>query len=60
LPNSGAATHDFTIDDLGVHVVARSGESGSVTINAPAGSYEYYCSIPGHKQGGMVGTLVVE
>jgi plastocyanin len=59
LPNTGAATHDFTIDALDVHVVARSGETATVTINAPAGSYEYYCSIPGHKQGGMVGTLVV-
>jgi plastocyanin len=38
----------------------RSGETGTVTINAPAGTYEYYCSIPGHGQGGMVGTLVVQ
>ena len=60
LPNTGAATHDFTIDDLGIHVVARSGETGSVTINAAAGRHEYYCSIPGHKQGGMVGALLVE
>jgi uncharacterized cupredoxin-like copper-binding protein len=60
LPNTGAATHDFTIDDLGIHVVARSAETATVTINAPPRRYEFYCSIPGHKQGGMVGTLIVQ
>ena len=31
-----------------------------VTINAPPGDYEYYCSVPGHRAAGMVGTLPVE
>ncbi len=59
LVNEGAAVHDFTIDALGVHVTLNPGESGSVEINAPAGTYEYYCSIPGHKDAGMHGTLTV-
>lgn len=57
--NEGAAVHDFTIDALEVHITLNPGESGSVTINAPAGDYEYYCSIPGHKDAGMFGTLTV-
>lgn len=57
--NEGAAVHDFTIDALGIKVTLNPGESATETINAPAGSYEYYCSIPGHKDAGMVGTLTV-
>ena len=29
-------------------------------INAPAGEYEFYCNIPGHKEAGMVGKLTVQ
>jgi len=57
--NEGAAVHDFSIDALGIKVVLNPGESATETIEAPAGDYEYYCSIPGHKDAGMVGTLTV-
>jgi uncharacterized cupredoxin-like copper-binding protein/mono/diheme cytochrome c family protein len=59
LPNEGVSAHDFSIDALGINVALAPGETGEVTINAPAGEYEYYCSVPGHKEAGMVGTLVV-
>ena len=32
----------------------------SMTINAPAGTYIFYCGVPGHKEAGMVGTLTAE
>jgi uncharacterized cupredoxin-like copper-binding protein/mono/diheme cytochrome c family protein len=60
IPNDGATLHDFSIDALGVKVDIQPGETGQVVINAPPGTYEYYCSVPGHKQAGMVGTLTVE
>jgi uncharacterized cupredoxin-like copper-binding protein len=60
LPNQGAAVHDFSIDSLGISVTVNPGETGEVEINAPAGEYEYYCNIPGHKDAGMVGKLTVE
>ena len=59
LPNEGAAPHNFSIDALGVSVDIAPGATEDVVINAPAGSYEYYCNVPGHKQAGMVGTLTV-
>lgn len=60
LVNKGLSQHSFVIDELGVESpLYNGGESGSVTINAPAGEYEYYCSVPGHKEAGMVGTLTV-
>lgn len=61
LPNNGAAAHNFNIDELGIHSGdVAPGAATTVTINAPAGTYEYYCSIPGHRQAGMVGTLIVQ
>lgn len=60
LPNQGAAVHDFSIDSLGISVTVNPGETGEVVINAPAGEYDFYCNIPGHKDAGMVGKLTVE
>lgn len=60
LPNDGVAAHDFSIDALNVEVALPPGETQTVVINAAPGSYEYYCNVPGHKEAGMVGTLIVE
>ncbi|HEV2106688.1 MAG TPA: cupredoxin domain-containing protein [Thermomicrobiales bacterium] len=60
LPNNGAAPHTFTIDELGIDVELAPGEEQMITINAPAGTYEYYCAVPGHAEAGMVGTMTVE
>jgi len=61
LPNEGQLEHNFTVDELGVaSETIPGGETTTVTINAPAGTYEYYCSVPGHREAGMVGTLLVE
>ena len=59
LPNHGAAPHNFSIDALGIDVDIVPGASEQVVINAPAGEYEFYCNVPGHKEAGMVGTLIV-
>lgn len=57
LANKGTIEHDITIDALGVKIHAGVGDTVSGTVTAEAGTYEFYCSIPGHKQAGMVGTL---
>jgi uncharacterized cupredoxin-like copper-binding protein len=59
LPNEGAAPHNFSIDELGIDVDIAPGATEQAIINAPAGEYEYYCNVPGHKEAGMVGTLIV-
>jgi len=60
LANKGAATHNFNIDELNIHSGDyEAGKTGSVTINAAPGDYQYYCAIPGHKEAGMVGTVHV-
>ena len=59
VPNEGAAPHNFSIDALGIDVDIAPGATEQVVINAPAGEYEFYCNVPGHKEAGMVGTLTV-
>jgi cytochrome c oxidase subunit 2 len=60
LKNTGAAQHDFSIDALNIQVGVAPGESKTIEINAPAGKYDFYCNVPGHKEGGMVGVMTVE
>jgi uncharacterized cupredoxin-like copper-binding protein/mono/diheme cytochrome c family protein len=58
LPNLGAAPHNFSIDELGIDVDLAPGETKEVTFTAPEGEYEYYCNVPGHREAGMVGSLI--
>jgi plastocyanin len=53
--------HDFNIEDVDGLVEASGGdtEEGGFTIDE-AGEYIFYCSVPGHRAGGMEGTLTVE
>jgi plastocyanin len=60
IPNQGATLHNFSIDELGISVDIAPGATEEVVINAPAGEYQYYCNVPGHKQAGMFGTLTVQ
>jgi uncharacterized cupredoxin-like copper-binding protein len=61
LPNEGTIPHNFKIDDPEVFSGdVASGASADLTLNLPPGSYEYYCTIPGHRPAGMVGTLTME
>jgi plastocyanin len=53
--------HDLTIDELDAHVAADRGETeeGGFTADQP-GEYTFYCSVEGHRDAGMEGTLTVE
>ena len=55
-------THDFTVDELAVHVAANPGTAARGGLHAPAtpGRYTFYCTVAGHRQAGMTGTLVVD
>lgn len=59
--NNGAAVHNFMIDDPEIFSGDLSGgQSVDLTVNLPAGTYKFYCTIPGHEAAGMVGQLTVQ
>jgi uncharacterized cupredoxin-like copper-binding protein len=68
LPNHGMTLHNFSTTDhnnpdvpnLGIDVDLAVGTTETVTINAPAGDYYFFCNVPGHEAAGMFGTLHVE
>jgi plastocyanin len=62
LENAGVVEHDIVVEDLDdqMLVFANAGQTVTETVNLPAGSYTFYCSIPGHRAGGMEGALTVE
>ncbi|MGH2549025.1 MAG: cupredoxin domain-containing protein [Thermomicrobiales bacterium] len=60
ITNNGALAHDFSIPDLGItSKMLNPGESTTVTVNAPAGEYQFICTVPGHADAGMTGTLTL-
>ena len=62
--NPSSVPHDVRIEDSGgkdiggTEVISESSESA--TVNLKPGDYTFYCSVPGHRQGGMEGTLTAE
>ena len=62
--NSSPVGHNVTIASssgavLGATPTFRGG-TRTVTLNLKPGIYTFYCSVPGHRQAGMHGTLVVK
>ncbi len=60
--NPQSVAHDISIKGNGVNVTGNqvsNGATSTVTANLKPGTYEFYCSVPGHEQAGMKGTLTV-
>ena len=61
LENKGQLDHDLVIEGLKVKVLAKPGATESVTFTPEkAGSYDYECSVVGHKDAGMKGKVTVQ
>jgi plastocyanin len=62
--NSSPVPHDVRIEDSagedvgGTEVFAEGTESA--TVDLKPGEYTFFCSVPGHRQAGMEGTLTVK
>jgi plastocyanin len=63
MKNPSALQHNVVIEGNGVDkegkVVGQDGTS-TVSANLKAGKYTFYCSVDGHEQAGMKGTLTVK
>jgi plastocyanin len=71
---AGNVTINFTNDSPVAHNVTVATESGELVNASPTftggskpvklklkpGTYKFYCSVPGHRQAGMEGTLTVK
>jgi plastocyanin len=59
--NEGVIDHSLEIEGVFPQQKVRPGQTQifEFELQTP-GSYEYVCSLPGHEQAGMVGTLIVE
>jgi plastocyanin len=57
--NHGASQHTFKIDGTSMLLKANGGGSSTGTVTLKKGTYNFECTIPGHKQQGMKGTVVV-
>jgi uncharacterized cupredoxin-like copper-binding protein len=59
--NRDSTGHSFDIDSLGIHVALAPNSATAISV-APtaAGTLAYYCSIPGHREAGMAGKIVVQ
>jgi len=62
LVNADNILHDLVIDEFNVHSTQIQNLDSEVTVIfqvGEAGEYNYYCSLPGHRQAGMEGVLRV-
>ena len=60
--NPQSVDHNIAVRGNGVDEkgpVVQNGTS-DLTVTLEPGEYEFYCSVPGHAEGGMVGPLKVE
>ena len=64
LKNVGTLQHDFHSDQINPtgSPLVDPGKSVDFTFTAPsqAGTYDFWCTVPGHKELGMVGKLEVK
>lgn len=60
MPNKSGTSHDIVIDGLGRGEVVSQGTSSFKATLDSGKTYTYYCSVPGHRQAGMQGTLKVK
>jgi uncharacterized cupredoxin-like copper-binding protein len=65
LKNDGQVTHSLEIEDVNgqdeeIEGTVSPGQSGTLQVNLPPGTYEFYCPVDNHKQMGMTGEITVK
>lgn len=60
--DEGRLSHNLTIPDLGAHTpTIQSGAQATLRFTAQkAGTYPFWCTVPGHKEAGMRGEVRVQ
>lgn len=60
--NKGMVEHDFVVSAVGGHTdhdqhIVRPGETKVFEMHLKSGSHEVLCTLPGHREAGMVGQI---
>jgi uncharacterized cupredoxin-like copper-binding protein len=62
--NKQPLQHDVKVEDSSGQEVGGtdlvSSGTATATVNLQAGTYTFFCSVPGHREAGMEGTLTVK
>lgn len=62
--NPQSLIHDVALEDSAGEEIGKtdliSDGSTSTSVKLQPGTYTFYCTVPGHREGGMEGTLTVE
>jgi uncharacterized cupredoxin-like copper-binding protein len=62
MKNPAALSHNVSLEGPGLDKEGKTvGEGGTSTVSATLkpGTYLFYCSVPGHREGGMEGKLTI-
>jgi uncharacterized cupredoxin-like copper-binding protein/mono/diheme cytochrome c family protein len=63
LSNASPVPHNIAVKGGGVDSppseTIQGGGTTTLSVDLPAGAYEFYCAVPGHEAAGMKGTLTV-
>ena len=61
--NEQPVEHNIAVDGGGVNEVGdivTDGGTSTIEVDLQPGEYSFYCSVPGHREGGMEGVLTIE
>src|SRR5262245_14569986 len=63
--NDGQTAHSIEIEDVNgqdqeFEGDVQPGQSGTLNVNLPPGSYEFYCPVSNHRELGMTGEITVK
>jgi plastocyanin len=62
--NASPVGHNVTVESSSGETVGATptfqGGSKTVNLNLKPGTYKFFCSVPGHRQAGMEGTITVK
>lgn len=60
--NGGVLEHHFVVEEWGINETISAGELKLIQVPAdvrPGDRFAFFCSVPGHRQGGMEGTITI-
>jgi plastocyanin len=61
--NAASIPHDIALEGNGISEkgdTVQGGATSTIKVTVKAGKYTFFCSVPGHREGGMEGTLTVK